>query len=212
MDWTSPQQLLHDIVDLGQIFVAQSWGNSRYSQWVGVSGICPQIRSVVFPTKACPFLPDATPTLLPWLHIQPEVTNSQPAPIIMGPPPAAPSYGRCRKTVFCGMSPLLCWPWRSRWSFTQCPGAHSMPCSRPPAVSTTWFSLALPAGLGMRQEAEHKPTLTVPRLPNWQATACVIFCFSAPVGAPAVQTPSLPRVASSCIVLWAWVIELCSHT
>lgn len=112
----------------------------------------------------------------------------------------------------CGMSPLLCWPWRSHWSFTQCPRAHSMPCSRPPAVSTAWFSLALPAGLGMRQEAEHKPALTVPRLPNWQATVCVIFCFSAPVGAPAGQTPSLPRVASSCTVLWAWVIELCSHT
>lgn len=142
--------------------------------------------------------------------LQWDITSSQPAPIIMGPPPTAPSYGWCR-----GPCPVAC-PHYSADS-DGLPQFHAVPRGSQRALlhaSGHVNSSIPPFALGGRQEAEHKPTLTSPRrLPAWQATACAIFFFLSHGGhTAAVRPPSLPYAASSCAVLWAWATELCSRT
>lgn len=136
---------------------------------------------------------------LSFRDLQWDVTSSQPAPTIMGPP----GYGRCR-----GPCPVAC-PHYSADSYglTQ---FHAAPHGSQHAllhasghINSLIPPFALPAALGGRQEAEHKPTLTSPRrLPAWRATACAISSFSATVGTqqlcarPVCHTLLLPAPCS----------------
>lgn len=196
----------------------QTLGNSRSGQWMGatahwllhVDQISPPDAS---PTKACLSSP-AAGSHSPSMTAHPAGRHNLPASSYHhGTPTHCTQLCLVQGTISCGISPLVCWLLQSRQlsrnalGLTACPA----PGQRPHQILDCL--LALPDVLGRWQEPEHKPTPTFPRrLPALQATACAIFHFSATVVAEAVRPPSLPCVASSCAVLWAWVIELCSHS